>query len=463
MNIAAWQTNSIKTFVVFLTILLVIGAGSSIFWFPQISYLAPLIVLAGVGLLVVFLFGFTNPAIFIYIALILVLLPTSLIPTTLNSQLNRLATVMALFFWLINAFDKKRSLVITATTGVMLVFLVWSAISLSWADNFSEGLTTLQVYAFRFLLFLVVLPNVIRTRKDLDGLQIAIVMSGLVLAVVSLISVFRGYVPGTRLQVLDENSNAIGTYLLISGIAAIWWAQESPKQHKNLRVLLAAVFLLVCIALTGLSGSRGSAISWAVTLVSLLIFKQTRPWGIFALIAIGIAAVAVPTVFETTVNRFLIVEGDSMLGGREYIWPAAWELIKDHTLFGVGIGNSFYEIVPYLIRTGDPYVILSGEPIHNPVFVLWAETGLFGLCLYLGILLSAALSFLRQWIFSFSRGDHSLGSYYALTFSLTAGFLLSWIKGGGMEIHYTYFLVLSLLLVPSVINRNRNQGDTSHE
>lgn len=463
MNITARQANHRKSIILLLTILFVIAAGTSIYWLPQISYLAPLIVLAGIGLLVAILFGFTNPAIFTYITLILVLLPTSLIPTALNSQLNRLATAMALFFWLINTFDKKRSLVITATTGVMLVFLIWSAISLSWAGHFSEGLTTLQVYIFRFLFFMVVLPNVIRTRKDLDGLQIAIVLSGLVLAAASLMSVLRGYVPGTRLQVLDENSNAIGTYLLISGIAAIWWAQEAPKQHKKIKILLAAVFLMVCIALTGLSGSRGSAISWAVTLIALLVLKQTRAWGIFALVAIGIAAIAVPSVFETTINRFLVVEGDTMLGGREYIWPAAWELIKDHTFFGVGIGNSFYEIVPYLIHTGDPYVILSGEPIHNPVFVLWAETGLFGLFLYLGILLSAAISFLRQWIFSLQRGDHNLGSYYALTFSLTAGFLLSWIKGGGMENHYTYFLVLSLLLIPSVITQNSSPGDVSHE
>lgn len=56
-----------------------------------------------------------------------------------------------------------------------------------------------------------------------------------------------------------------------------------------------------------------------------------------------------------------------------------------------------------------------------------------------------------------------LASYFALMSSVFVGFMLSWIKGGGLEYHRTYFLMLSLLLVPSQLDQGELEGDEEKE
>ena len=202
------------------------------------------------------------------------------------------------------------------------------------------------------------------------------------------------------------------------------------------------------MTLTGLSGSRGSAISWGITLLAFFLWKSTRKWGVYAFIIAGTALLVAPFVFMTTIERFLGAPGDTVLGGREYIWPAAWQLIQDHILTGVGIGNSSFQVIPYMINSGAMFVSPTSEPLHNPVLVIWAETGFPGLLLYLWVLISAAGSFYVEYLYTRKLGLAYLSSYFELVAAMFLGFMTSWIKGGGMESSFSYFLVLSLLYNP---------------
>jgi O-antigen ligase len=299
-----------------------------------------------------------------------------------------------------------------------------------------------------------VIPNVIHSKKDLQEMMKVIVFSGVLLIFVSIKTVLQGYTVGTRLQVLNVNENAIGMNLLLSVFAAIWLEQNSELKHKNLFIFLTAIFLLASIAITGLSGSRGSAISWGISILIITFFKPTRRWGTFSLLIIAVAALFVPSIFTTTIERFLVVQGDTALGGREFLWPAALRLIKDHFFLGVGIGNSQFEMVPYLLVSGARTVMRSGEPIHNPILVIWAETGIIGLAMYLGILGSVLVSFLKNWKNSISIDGQTHNSYFPIMAAVAIGFLSSWIKGGGMESSFTFFLLISILLSSSVLVSN---------
>jgi O-antigen ligase len=139
-----------------------------------------------------------------------------------------------------------------------------------------------------------------------------------------------------------------------------------------------------------------------------------------------------------------------VLGGREALWQAAWLLIRDHLWRGVGIGNAPYAVMSHLRL----FRSVGGEEsaaIHNPVLAIWAETGIAGLVLYLGVLGSAIWSFIRQYRRHRQAGAHSLLPYYALVSCVFLGYMSSWIKGGGMESDFTYFLMLALLLIPSCL------------
>lgn len=55
-----------------------------------------------------------------------------------------------------------------------------------------------------------------------------------------------------------------------------------------------------------------------------------------------------------------------------------------------------------------------------------------------------------------------LTPYFALISCLFASYMPSWIKGGGMESDFTYFLILALLVIPSQLE-DIEEPETSTE
>jgi putative inorganic carbon (HCO3(-)) transporter len=245
---------------------------------------------------------------------------------------------------------------------------------------------------------------------------------------------------------------------LVTMPGALWPAMQPSKQHKALRTLRASIFLLLAIGLVAVSGSRGSAISLLVTLLAFWLWRPTRPWGKLGLLILALGAITAPFLFATTWERFAVIRGDTLLGGREALWQATWRLIRDYPWRGVGIGNAAYAVMPHLRMLRS----VSGHEraaIHNPVLAIWAETGIPGVLLYLGVLGSAVWLFARQQYQHRKVGVHYLVPYFALVSSVFLGFMASWIKGGGMESDFTYFMMLALLLIPSHLELEGLKGE----
>ena len=422
--------------------------GTSLLALP--SNFAPVYIFIGMVLVFFIITNLQSPIFSLLFTLLVIFLPISLIPPEIQSLLNRGVTLLAFGIWLIDLIAYKRKFFLSFSTILMFLFLIWAAISLSWADNFSEGLTVFQTYGLRLVLFLILLTNQIRTKKNLNWFMNTLTISGFFLVIVSLITILlEGYLIGTRLKVLDVNENALGLLLLLTTPGVVWWTMQSSRLTKTVKNIFAGFYFISSIGLIGLSGSRGSAISFGFMVLAFLLWRPTRKWGILSLFIFGLALIVAPFVFSTTIGRFLGAPGETMLGGRESIWPAGWELIKAHLMFGVGIGNSSYRILPYLIHSNSFWKDQSYVVLHNPILVIWAETGLPGLLLYLSVLGSAVFSFIFQFIKAKKLGNQSVLPYFMLVSSMVLGYLFSWIKGGGMESEFSYFLVLALLLIPS--------------
>jgi putative inorganic carbon (HCO3(-)) transporter len=384
----------------------------------------------------------------LYAALFVVLLPIGLIPPAMQSILNRTITMVALATWLFDVITWRRQVTWTSSALLMLGFLGWGVLTLLWADNSSLGTSTLQTYALRFILFLLLIPNQIRTKEKLDGLMSTLALNGWVLVVVSAATILiEGYAPGTRLKVLGINENGLGILALVTLQGILWQVVQPSKQRTRLKRLVAFAFLLMAIGLVAASGSRGSAISLFVMLLAFWLWRPTRPWGQLGLLIIAVGAIIAPFIFSTTLERFAIVRGDTLLGGREALWQATWKLILDHPWQGVGIGNVPHAVMPYLTLLRSVWGYESAV-IHNPVLTVWAETGLPGILLYLGVLGSAVWLFMRQYLLFHRSGVRVLVPYFALVSSTFLWYMTSWIKGGGMESDFTYFLVLALLVIP---------------
>ncbi len=390
-----------------------------------------------------------KPVLVMYAALLVVLLPTGLFPASLQSNLNRALTLAALGVWFIYILIRRQRITWSATSILMLAFLVWCLLSLTWANNLTVAINVLGGYAFRFILFLFLFVNEIRNRETFEGLMTTLAVAGWAYILAGISSLLTsGYELGGRLQVLDANENSLGGIFPVVVVGVIWMAIRASNLKKLFWTVMGAIFILLAFVLIALSGSRGSAITWVITMLVLLIWKPTRLWGIIGLLIMVAAAAAAPLVLSTTLDRFTDRMNDTLLGGREALWQAGWLLIRRNPLTGVGVGNSPYAMME-IVRSFRSVFGFETAPIHNPILAIWAETGLVGLLLYLAVFASAIWAFAYQYFRLRRFGVTWLMPYFALTFAAFCGYFASWIKGGGMETNYSFFLMLGLLVLPS--------------
>jgi O-antigen ligase len=335
----------------------------------------------------------------------------------------------------------------------MVGFVTWAVVTLFWAVYPEIAMTSIQVYTLRLLLFLILIVNQIRTKETLDGLMNTLALNGWILILAGVGTLLRfGYIPGTRFQIFEMNENGFGVSILVAMSGVLWQVMRASGRQKARRRALSFIFIPTALILIALSGSRGSAISFFITLSAFWFWKPTRPWGKLGLLILVVALIAAPFLFLTLLERFAIERGDTLLGRREVIWWAAWRLIWDQPWSGVGIGNAPYVMLSYLrsLMSVSEYEWVA---IHNPILTIWAETGIPGLLLYLSVLGSAVWLFVRQYWRHKQTGY--LKPYYALVASVFLGYMASWIKGGGMESDFTYFLMLALLLIPSCLSTEK--------
>lgn len=450
-------TNLPSMGVMLLAILISLTAGISGLIFS--SPLSPLYVMVGVLApicTVVLLFRKTWA---LYAAVFIVFLPqqiVGLLPITfLARYLITLVVLLAGLAWLLNAAIQQLKITWTGSVLLMLGFAAWSILSLLWAPNLTLGRQMLITILLDILL-LVLLANEINSLKVLNGLMTTLALVGWMLVLAGAGTVLtQGYTPGSRLSILGINENDYGIQLMLAMPGVLWLAIRPDGRRSMLMRLMGFAYMVLVIGLVAMSGSRGSAISLIFILLAFCFWKPTRSLGVFCLGLMALGVILLPLVFSTTLERFAVTEGDTMLGGREVLWKATWNLIVDHPWTGVGIGNARHEVIPYVMMLTGPDVRES-VPSHNPILQVWAETGLPGILLYLGSLGSAAALFVRQYFLRRKYDMQVFTPYFALISSLFLGYMFSWIKGGGIEFSLTYFLMLSLLLIPASLNINSN-------
>jgi O-antigen ligase len=262
-----------------------------------------------------------------------------------------------------------------------------------------------------------------------------------------------GYSSGVRFQVFQENSNYIGILALLMLAGVAWQAFGTPRRNRWLWQGLVYIYLLASILIVAMTGSRGSALSLFVILLVFLAGKQTRGLGIVGICCVILGLVLAPIIFSTTIERFTVFDQENtILGGRETLWPAAWMMIKDHPWAGVGIGNSEVKLISYLQN----FINTIGEEStsgHNPILTIWMETGIPGFVLYMGSLVTAVILFMRELIKRRFHRKNSYRTYFDIVGAIFLGYMVTWIKGGGIESDKTFFLMLALLLLPLSMNR----------
>ena len=187
-------------------------------------------------------------------------------------------------------------------------------------------------------------------------------------------------------------------YQLCEGITApITFLNDSPLQNSILYVLLLPTFLILFLQVDDRRKKFFYAVMFAVSLTTF-IFIYNRPAQIllliiFALILIerffdlkkvlvlALTAVIFFAFMPSELNPMPTIE--KIFAERILIWQGTANMIQANPIMGVGLGN-------YLEQYHEFYEVPDAKNITvhhalNTYLQLWAETGIFGLTIFLAI------------------------------------------------------------------------------
>ncbi len=306
---------------------------------------------------------------------------------------------LLLSWWLRGALQGLPSLRPLHLGWLPLGFLVISGISgLAAADRqlvmFEMGLL-LQAYLLYFLA-----ANRIATEEDVRWVMGSFVVSGVLQSALVFLSIGLYRAAGIQelsLGPVDVVVSAEGrpggtlrsptglgsmlTFLLL--LSAPCAALVEPRWRWVARGGLAMVLAgLPAIALTQTRAAVGTSLLGMAALTGWLWQRGWLPHRAVRLLLMAGVAAAGPWLF--VLQERVLHDDRGSAASRLHMSQIAWELIRDRGLFGVGAGNAHVALQEY--ATQSPYRSEWFYLTHCKYLIVWAETGVLGLAIFVGML-----------------------------------------------------------------------------
>jgi O-antigen ligase len=284
-------------------------------------------------------------------------------------------------------------------TYVLVLFLGWSALSLTWAEDAGAGTTPLMRYALNLVLFLIVYTAV-RTPRQLAWTVGAYVAGSALAAGYGILNppTDVAYYDVTRVSGTIGDPNELASVLVGGTILAASLA-VTLRGAPLLRALAGGASLL-CAAGIFLSLSRGGLVALGFSLLAAVVVAGRR----WRLQAIGLAVVIAAGAFvyfgfyadETAASRVTSFGNGT---GRTDIWTVGWRMVQAHPINGVGVGNYRTASIHFLLEPGalqrDEFIVDKPKVAHNTYLQVLAELGTVGAALFLAIIGFSLLCILK--------------------------------------------------------------------
>jgi O-antigen ligase len=297
--------------------------------------------------------------------------------------------------------------------------LVWAGAYAVWA--LASGLWTVSVSGTLFQLgslavtvaYMLSFAALLDTRRDLERVLLALAAVSLVVSILSFkyagqaFHIHQTFQEGRSQGFVGDPNAFAAVQLVVLPLVIILAAEVSARWLQF--ALYGTVFVIIGSLLTSLS--RGGLVGLAVLLILLLLapFRlvfRSRRRKLVSLAVVAVAAFALSIQYSSQLterigplfqkNNIAAQQGS----GRLELWKAARASVGRHPWLGLGYGGFVAESEALLLDT--PGVDLShysvrtrGQPVHNVYLGSFADLGIVGLVLYLGLLASTGQSLRR--------------------------------------------------------------------
>ena len=342
-------------------------------------HLAPEVVLgltlAGIGIGIMSL----RPYLGLHVLILTLFVENAVGSTEAISPMKTVGLVI-LLSWLVNVAMRRRTgLVFDGFAAILLLFLVWSSVSVVYAIDTRVALNRTFQYA-QYALTMFMFSSVVNTPARIRGVYWSFAIATTISTVVALVMYYLGMTPAA--SGLLVNRNLLATYINVAIVCA-YLLHQGTRSGAGRTVLLTA--LPVLFLGIGLTFSRGGLISLALTL--LVVWYRLARKGGFLLLAVSMGMICLltyllPDAFWERAQSIVpaISRERGTFGARVKIWRAALRMIEDRPVFGVGPGN-FVKAFPRYAR-GKEW-LYQNLASHNAFVGVTAENGLPGGVLFL--------------------------------------------------------------------------------
>jgi O-antigen ligase len=314
------------------------------------------------------------------------------------------------FFWLIESFIFRKFTLqnfrsITLERLLLPVYFFLLILSLAWTNNFKLGLNEAG-RSFMLLLFPIMwatkkddLSNYSKVRQSCIAFVSGVMVATLILWVSGLIySIsFRGGVLrfNPQVQQLDNtffynnfsfliHPTYFGMMVLLAAILCL--NEIKPDMKYNRRNLMLIICGLYFIAILYFVSSRAILLGALFFTGWYVLARLKLNWaGIVIMVFLFVAVTAV-VISNPRVGYMIHVLRDmnpedryqyfEEINQRGTTWAASFHLIKDHPVFGIGIGDTRNELMKEYSRTGFPDSTQDYLNCHNQFLETWLAAGI---------------------------------------------------------------------------------------
>jgi O-antigen ligase len=325
---------------------------------------------------------------------------------------TRILGLLVFAGWLIKTLVISRLKLITTLMPLLILLIIWAAISLSWAMNVNAATTRLLSILQLVGLFLILI-NEVNTQERFWKVLFAFSISCYILCFLGILRAIN--LPGGTLLTLAEGQGPKG-YSYFVGIGLLFSVVLFILGPRKYKIFAALGFFLSLFPLFAI-GQRGSPFALALAFFSILFVARKRRariliFGILFVILIIVGFYAVTNlgwidvfiVDRWSVESVVETRGSSRLD----IWEAGFEIFLQNTVFGVGLNNFPYA---HALHAGR----FKGS--HNDLLLILVELGLVGFIIYSVFITKATIKLIHVFL-------RNLRAQEYLLLTLVLGFLI---------------------------------------
>jgi len=351
------------------------------------------------------------------------------------------------------------------------LFIVMLSFSLLISNAILASFEDYIIFISYIILYFIII-NVIDQKKDFNSFIKIFFLTSFIISVYTLIQ-YYGFDPYLKdlhsLTSTIGQKNWISNYLaMIFPVAFSYFLLEQSEKNKIIHFLLLSILyvtLMIC-------QSRGIWISISLTVILAIyiiikfkfyeIFSRNKKW--LTLLILSFLVITIIYSTDNPLNKSAITvteralstfdEQDPSINTRLLMWKTTFEMIKERPVFGSGIGTFKMNYLDYqadFLQNNPDYIKFSGKAAeaHNEYLQMWAEIGIIGLGIFIGIILMffnliinylkknksekekiivfglvlGITCFLIHCLFTFPLHVPTLGSTFFILLGLTVGYI----------------------------------------